>query len=220
MSEAEGAGRRWAVLRLLVFAGVVVSAAVTAAQFGPSSTQDWRALVAGHWWGPLLFVALAVVLVVLAVPGTIATVAAGVLYGPVAGAVLAVVSASIGATSAFWIGRRFGRAAVLALVGPRGAAIDARLAAAGWRGLLVLRLIPLVPFNALNYAAGLSSLSTPAYVVGTVLGILPGTVALTVLSSSAHDPTSPAFLVSAGAVVSLVVVSSILGRRARRMAPS
>ena len=197
---------------------VIVAVAIVASSYGPGSTDDLRELVDGRWWGPVLFVVLAAGLVVLAVPGTIATVAAGVLYGPIVGSVLAVISASIGATIAFAISRRFGRSAVEALLGPRGVAVDARLAASGWRGLLVLRLIPLVPFNALNYAAGLSSLSAPAYVVGTVIGILPATIALTVLSSAAQDPTSPAFVSAAVALVVLIAVSTVVGRRSRRAA--
>lgn len=212
--------QRSAAIRLLTFGTVVVVAALGASQLGPRSTQELRDLVGGRWWGPVLFVALAVALVALAVPGTLTTIAAGVLYGPVSGSALALVSASVGATVAFAISRRFGRAAVESLLGPRSSAVDARLAASGWRGLLVLRLIPLVPFNALNYAAGLSNLSARAYIVGTVLGILPGTIALTVLSSSAHDPTSPLFVSTAAVVLVLIVVSTVAGRRSRRVEPA
>lgn len=214
------AHRRFAVLRLVAIIVVIATAAIVATLFGPGDADELRTLVEGSWWGPVLFVTIAVGLVVLAVPGTVATVAAGVLYGPVAGSALAVLSASIGATAAFAISRRLGRSAVEALLGERGAAVDARLAASGWRGLLVLRLIPLVPFNALNYAAGLSSLSASAYIGGTVLGILPATIALTVLGSSAQDPTGAVFVSAAGAMVVLVAVSTLVGRRLRRAAPS
>lgn len=78
-----------------------------------------------------MFVVIAVALVVLAVHGTLMTIAAGVLYGPITGSVLALVTASIGATVAFATSRRFGRAAVESMLGPRSAAVDARLGASG-----------------------------------------------------------------------------------------
>ena len=124
-------GRRSAALRLLAISVLVAAAALVASHFGPSSTQELRDLVGGRWWGPVLFVVIAVALVVLAVHGTLMTIAAGVLYGPITGSVLALVTASIGATVAFATSRRFGRAAVESMLGPRSAAVDARLGASG-----------------------------------------------------------------------------------------
>lgn len=105
---------------------------------------------------------------------------------------------------------------VEALLGERARAFDARVGAGGFRTVLLLRLLPVVPFNALNYVAGVSSVPTGPYVGATVVGIVPGTVAITVAGSAASDPSSPAFIVS---VVTLVVLSAgawLSGRRRRR----
>jgi len=205
-----------AIVRLLLIVLVLAAIALVLSRSGPSSAEDLRDVVGGHWWGPVIFVSIAATLVVLGVPGTFGTLAAGVLYGPMYGSMIAVVSASFGATAAFLVSRRLGRSSVEALHNPRSRAIDARLARSGSRGLLVLRILPIVPFNVLNYAAGLSGISTRSFVAGTVVGIIPGTIALTVLGSSAQEPTSPVFVSVVAVVVALSLTSVVVSRRFAR----
>ncbi|MGD9792069.1 MAG: TVP38/TMEM64 family protein [Acidimicrobiia bacterium] len=208
--------RSRSILRLSGGVAVFVAMAVIASRYGSDTSRRLEESVRSHWWGPVLFVVVAALLIVLAVPGSLNTIAAGAIYGPVLGASIAVLAASVGATAAFVIGRRFGRSSVARLLGPRSAALDERLGHTTWRGLLTLRLLPIVPFNLLNYAAGLTSMSTRAYVAGTVIGIIPGTVALASVGGSAHDPTNPVFLSSVGVVVAMAAVTEVFGRRSRR----
>ncbi len=91
----------------------------------------------------------------------------------------------------------------------------------GWRarGLLALlyaRLIPIVPFNLLNYAAGVSGMSTRGYVIATAVGIVPGTIAYTTLGHASAHPGSTPFVVSLGAVALLTLLARTLSHRRRR----
>ena len=81
-----------------------------------------------------------------------------------------------------------------------------------------MRLIPIFPFNAVNYAFGMTSVR--AYITATALGIVPGTIAFVALGSSLRDPGSPAFLIALGAVAALVVIGSVAGRVLRSGRPS
>ena len=167
---------------------------------------------------PLVFVAIYVVLTVLLVPGAVGSTAAGVLFGAAWGTALTVFGATAGATIAFLIARALGREQVERLAGPKVAAVDRWFSERGLGAVLFVRLVPLFPFNAVNYGAGLSGLSFRTYVVGTGIGIVPGTVAFVGLGAGLGDPGSSTFLASLGllAVMSAVgfVALRVAGRRA------
>lgn len=164
----------------------------------------------------LVFVVAYVILTVLLVPGTIPSVAAGAIFGPVWGTLLTLTGATIGAVAAFETARALGRERVRARLGRRTDAADRWVRSRGLLGVITLRLVPVVPFNVLNYAFGLSTVQRRNHVIGTALGIVPGTVAFVALGSSIADPGSPGFLASLTAVIVLVVVST---RRARAADP-
>ncbi len=96
-------------------------------------------------------------LTVLFFPGSVLTGVGGALFGVALGTVLSVVGATAGATAAFFIGRRLGRGTLERAVGRRARAVDAWLGQRGFTAVLYLRLFPIVPFNAMNYAAGSDS---------------------------------------------------------------
>ncbi len=165
---------------------------------------------------PIVFVLLYAALTVGFVPGTIPSLAAGVVFGPVIGSVLVVIGAVLGSVAAFELARRLGRRRAAGWIARHVPAADRWVGREGLIGVLGLRLVPVVPFNALNYALGLSAVRRRDYVIGTAVGIVPGTVAFVVLGDGITDPSSPAFVISAVAVVAL----SVLGwRRSRRPRP-
>lgn len=169
--------------------------------------------------GPLLFVLTYAVLTVLLVPGSVSTLAAGALFGALWGTVLTVIGATLGATAAFALARRGGRARVQRAAGPRVERVDEWLSGRGFLAVLYVRLFPIVPFSAFNYAAGLSGISRRDYVAGTAIGIVPGTFAFVALGDALGKPGSPKFLIALALVVVLAVaaplVDRVRGRRSR-----
>lgn len=166
-------------------------------------------------WGPVLFVGAYAVLTVLLVPGSPLTIASGVLFGPWLGTALVVVGATIGATGAFLWGRHLGRDAVAKLTGARFDRVDAWLHDRGLLAVLYLRLVPLVPFNLFNPVAGVTGVTVRDFVVGTGIGIVPGSFALAALGGSFDDPTSPLFLGAVALLVVLAVGAPFVDRRVR-----
>ena len=165
--------------------------------------------------GPLAWIGIYLVATVLLLPGTPFTIGAGVLFGPLVGAVTALVGATLGATASFLVGRGVGRSAVATLAGRRLQTIDRFLTERGLLSVLSVRLIPLFPFNLVNLVAGVTALRLRAYVIGTAVGIVPGTVLLAVSGGSIDDPTSPLFIGSVVGFAVLVVVTGLVGRRLR-----
>lgn len=162
---------------------------------------------------PIAFVAIYALLTIALVPGTAPSMAAGALFGAAWGTLLTVLGATLGATAAYLFARRVGRAPLRARTGARFARLDAWVTRRGFLAVLYVRLIPIFPFNAVNYAFGMTSVRPRAYITATALGIVPGTIAFVALGSSLRDPGSPAFLIALGAVAVLTLVGIVASRR-------
>lgn len=161
---------------------------------------------------PLVYAILTLILF----PGAILTAASGIVFGAVLGAALSVVGATAGAIGAFLLGRRLGRRDVERIARGRLASVDDWLERRGFMAVLYLRLIPVVPFNALNYVAGATAVRLRSYAAATAVGIIPGAFAYAALGSSIGDPTSPEFIGAATAVVLLALGAPLVDRRLRR----
>ena len=162
----------------------------------PVQMRDWAQSL-GPWF-PLAFFVAHIVATVVPIPRTAFTLAAGLLFGPVLGIVIAVVASTASAMIAMllvraagWRLNRFVRHGSIHTV-------DERLRHRGWLAVLSLRLIPAVPFSVLNYAAGASTVRVLPYALATLAGLLPGTAAVVVLGDALAGHISwPLYLVSA-----------------------
>ncbi len=200
--------------RLLTLGALLILGAGAAALAGgPSPTGLEDAFAGAGAPGAVAFIALYAVLTVALVPGSALTIAAGAIYGPAVGTLVSVTGALGGATAAFALARRTARASLEQVQGERAAHIQQRLREHGLLSIIALRLVPLVPFNVLNYIAGASALRARDYVVGTAVGIVPGAIAFATLGGSVHDPGSPAFVIAAALVVVLTLSGALAARR-------
>ncbi len=138
--------------------------------------------------GPLIYLFLYAISPPLFLPALPITVAGGILFGPIWGVVYVVIGSNIGAAAAFIISRYFARDWVSSrLSGPKWKKLDERVEREGWKVVAFTRLIPLFPFNLLNYAFGLTTIPFSHYVVTSFICMLPGTIAYVVFSSSLLD---------------------------------
>lgn len=180
--------------RLALWGGALL-ALVILARWADAPAQLRAALdvVAGLGpWGPVLFALLYVLATVLFLPGWILSVGAGAVFGVVKGSILVSISATLGATAAFLVGRYLARNWVAARIEgkPRFRAIDEAVAREGWKIVGLTRLSPIFPFNLLNYAFGLTRVSLRHYVLASWIGMMPGTVLYVYFGSLAGDLAS------------------------------
>ena len=154
-------------------------------------------------WGPVLFFAVYAGLALIPCPKAVLTVAGGALFGLWVGTGLALAGALVGAVISFGIGRLLGREAVDRLIRGRLARVDALLADHSLSAVLILRLVPLVPFIAINYASGLSGVRFRPYVLGSALGMVPGSLAYAALGAYGTDPWG---LAAAGSALIILVI--------------
>ena len=218
IDRATEAGRpsRGPLFKLGVLIAVLVGAYVVASRTplgtyltrdGVFQVIDW---LRGHPWAPAIFVAIYATATAIAVPGTILTLAGGGIFGFFWGTVLNLTAANIGANAAFLIARALGRDGVRHLVGSDSTALeklDGVVRRHGFQGLLTLRLIPLVPFNALNFGSGLMPLRWRTYALATLVGIVPGTVVYTFFADALLQGSQEA---SRGALVRVLIAGGLL----------
>lgn len=195
---------------MIAGAGLAALGLVALWIWGPSQTA-WQAL---FWrlesWGPWIGVALIGLMIlhnVVPVPAELIAVTAGATMGLVPGVVVIWIGAMIGAVLAFWVARRFGR---VALAGSRTARhlsrFDRFVTTGDWPGMIAVRLLPIVSFNLVNYAAGLADVRWGRFVWTTAVGILP----ITVLSVAAGAGLSmvggyPALMIIAAAILAVLL---------------
>ena len=119
-------------------------------------------------------------------PGSLLTLAAGFLYGPLWGTLLVSPASVVGSTLAFLLGRTVARERVKRRIesNARFSAIDAAVETTGLKVVFLLRLSPIFPFTLLNYALGLTRVRLRDYILGSFLGMLPGTFLYVYLGSS------------------------------------
>lgn len=139
--------------------------------------------------GAIAFAVVYVVAAVLMVPGSVLTAGAGLAYGPWWGIALVSPVSVLAATVAFMLGRTAARGWIARRTeaDPRFRAVDAAIGRHGFRIVTLLRLSPVFPFNVLNYALGLTGVRLRDYVLGSFIGMLPGTFLYIYLGSLVGD---------------------------------
>ena len=137
--------------------------------------------------GPLIFMLLYAVATVLFLPGSVITLAGGALFGPVWGALYNLTGATLGALLAFLVARYLAADAVERRAGGRVKQLIDGVEREGWRFVAFTRLVPLFPFNLLNYALGLTRIRLLHYLLATYLCMLPGALAYTYLGYAGRE---------------------------------
>ena len=120
-------------------------------------------------------------------PASIMTIAAGLAFGPLWGLLAALLGATARACSQFLIARLLGREAVAQLLKGRVAALDQRIGANGFQTVLLIRLIPNLPYDVQNYGLGFSQVAFGPYATATLLGIIPASFAFVYFGYSLTD---------------------------------
>src|SRR6266700_3175430 len=212
--------------RWVLYATVAVAIVLAVKYF---HVQDWLK-EALDWigklgpWGPVIFVGLYVVATVLFVPGSVLTLGAGAVFGVVLGSMCVSISATLGATAAFLVGRYLARDAIARKIekNEKFATIDRAVANEGWKIVLLTRLSPVFPFTLLNYAFGLTRVKLSHYVLASWVGMIPGTVMYVYLGSLVNvgaghrQRTIGEWVLYGAGLLATVTVTVFVTRLARR----
>ena len=164
-------------------------------------------------WGPIAFILLFALGPSFLVPGAVMTIAGGLAFGALWGAVWSIIGSDLGALVAFAAGRFLGRSFVRKFVGERFQTLMERLARNGFYIILYLRIVPVIPYNALNLLAGASPIEFRDYFWASAIGILPGTILFAMLGDALWHPMQPRFFLAVGLILCCFAAGEIFRRR-------
>jgi uncharacterized membrane protein YdjX (TVP38/TMEM64 family) len=138
--------------------------------------------------GGIVFIGIYIIATLAFLPASILTLGAGVIFGVIWGSLYVFVGATLGAVAAFLVGRYLAKTWVTEKISShkKFASIDKAVSKEGLKIVLLTRLSPLFPFNLLNYALGITSVSFLDYFIGSV-GMIPGTIMYVYIGSLAGD---------------------------------
>ena len=204
------------LLIVLLFGAVVLLTWYLSTVLSPQQIQS--ALEGLGIWAPLAYIGMFVVLPAFFFPVAVLALAGGLLFGLWKGAVYTFIGAVLNCSLRFWMARHVGRKQIEALIQKRlSPQWQRRLARLGGRDgflfLIILRLIPAVPYNLINYAFGLTGMPYGTYILASSIGIIPGTFAFINIGDKVLDVTSPDFWIAIGLLVLLMLVTTLMGKR-------
>jgi uncharacterized membrane protein YdjX (TVP38/TMEM64 family)/Fe-S oxidoreductase len=208
-SAGEDTGRKGFLKRSLFLLFII--AAIIAVRFtGITNYLEQDALrqwIQGYGiLAPVVYMLIYTIAPALFLPGLPITIAGGILFGPFWGVIYTITSATLGACVAFLVSRYIARDGInKKLRSPKWRRLDEGVENHGWKIVAFTRLIPLFPFNLLNYAFGLTKIKFLHYAITTFICMLPACIAFIVFSSSFLDllkgKISPLFIIGFGLIV-------------------
>jgi len=151
--------------------------------------EHLRQLISGYGiWAPIIYLLIWTIAPSLLLPGLALTLAGGILFGSFWGVLYTIAGATSGATLAFLVARYLARDWVVSkLAGTRAATLDEKVGQHGWKIVAFTRLIPVFPYNLLNYAFGLTRIPLAVYVITSFIFMLPMTIAYVIFSANIID---------------------------------
>jgi uncharacterized membrane protein YdjX (TVP38/TMEM64 family) len=191
---------------------LVIVAAVGALYFTPARQYMTREHVLDGidfmralWYGPIVLIVAYGLGCIFAVPASLFIIAAGVVWGWKFGTLYAMCGGMLGASVSYVIGRFLGEG-LLQKFGRTGRMVERRVASAGFKTMLIVRLIPGPPFAVWNYGAGVAGVRFSDYFFGTLLGTLPAHMIFAYSADSLFNGT----MSQGDAVKRLIVVAALM----------
>ncbi len=177
---------KWMRVAGILFLLAAIAVAVSFRdQFDAAAVEHW--IQNAGVLAPLVFMLVYALGAVLFLPGTVLTLAGGALFGPVLGTFYNLTGATIGAALAFLVSRYVASDWVADKTGGRLKQLINGVETEGWRFVAFVRLVPLFPFNLLNYALGLTRIRFSHYVLATYICMLPAAFAYTYLGHAGRE---------------------------------
>lgn len=147
------------------------------------------------------------------IPTNILAVFSGILFGPVYGFIFTMIGFFISGTIAFFVSRYLGRDFVNGIIGNKLLKLDNNMEKNGFRILFLLRLPPILPYDPLSYACGLTKIRYKDFIIASLIGVLPETMCYSIIGENFLNPWSiefilPIIILIAGVLLSKKIIGS------------
>ncbi|MDU6248580.1 MAG: TVP38/TMEM64 family protein, partial [Paeniclostridium sordellii] len=158
---------------------------------------------------PLVYIIMFALVPLTLFPDSILVIGGGMVFGLFKGYIYTLIGALIGATISFYISRKLGRAFVKKLTKEKLDNIEELINSKGFFIVLILRLVPLFPFDIISYGSGLTSIKYKDFLLATIIGTIPGILVFTNIGAQSVNIGSNSFYISIMGLILLVLLSLI-----------
>lgn len=180
-------------------------------QLRPEGIRTW--ILTFEEAAPILFIFIYTVRPLILFPASVLSLAGGLAFGPVWGTAYTIAGATIGAVLSFWLARLLDNKWVSTKSKEKWGKLENLLQQKGFIYMLLLRLIPIFPFDLISYGAGVAKVNFSAFLFGTLLGIIPGTFAYCFLGSSFLHEKKSYIVIAAIVFVLVTLIPFVLKKR-------
>jgi uncharacterized membrane protein YdjX (TVP38/TMEM64 family) len=202
---ATDTGRR--ILGLCFLCAGIAAAVVWRDRISVENLTGWVAQAG--WIAPMAFIAGYAVATVFFLPGLVFTLAGGALFGPIYGTLYNLTGATLGATLAFLTARYLARDWVEQRARGRLQQLVTGVEREGWRFVAFVRLVPLFPFNLLNYALGLTRIRLSHYIITSFIFMAPAGAAYTYLGYAGREVAGAGEDVVRKALLAIAAIATV-----------
>lgn len=179
--------RRWLIALLVLLAGIAGAAVIWAFDGHLTVAALEAAVLRLGVWAPIGFVAIYALATVAMVPGSVFDLASGALFGPYVGTLVNLAGGSLGAALAFFTARYVARDWVEHRAGPKTKGIVQSVDDDGWKFVAFVRIVPIFPYNVMNYLLGLTHIPFHHYFLATVVFMSPATIVYTYIGHASRQ---------------------------------
>lgn len=164
-------------------------------------------------YAPLIYIILFTVVPLTLFPDSLLAITSGMVFGLANGFIFTMIGAICGATLAFYLSRILGRDMLKKIIKKNLDVLEHKLKNNGFMIVLLLRLIPLFPFDMIGYSAGLSEIKYKDFILATLIGIIPGILVFTNIGDQSLNIGSESFYISIALLILLFATSLILKKK-------
>lgn len=179
--------------------------------FNPNDIRTW--ILSFDLWAPLIYITVYSLRPFVLFPASVLSIVGGLAFGALWGTVFTVIGATCGAVLSFWFARKLGENIVRRDLKGKGKGLQKQLEKNGFFYVLAVRLIPLFNFDLISYSAGVSNIRFASFLMGTIIGILPGTLAYNFLGNGIGSGSMRVLIVSVFIFAALSVIPMLIRRK-------
>jgi len=149
----------------------------------------------------------------LIIPTNMVALVGGGLFGPIKGFIFTMIGFTISGTIAFYLARVLGRDFVAGILRKRFNKLENMMQESGFKYLFILRLPPVIPYDPLSYACGLTNISYKDFILASLIGVIPETICYSIIGTSFKNPLSPQFMIPmAVLIIGTLSAKYVIGR--------
>lgn len=149
----------------------------------------------------------------IAFPSAVLSLVSGIIFGPIKGFLISMLGFLISGTIAFFISRKLGREFVEKILKGKLISLDKNMKTKGFKILFLLRLPPVLPYDPLSYACGLTNIKYTDFITASLLGVVPETLCYCIIGKNVSDPLSPQFIIPVLFIIIATISSGFIFKK-------